>query len=74
MFYLLFSNDRCFVVVLATKDIHFYFYLLQKIYTSQLPVSSWYNYLNNDTVADAMAECPDVNRLAVRIVPAYANN
>ncbi|WP_257120211.1 hypothetical protein [Arcobacter vandammei] len=34
MFYLLFSDDRCFVVVLATKDIHNYFFLVQKIYTT----------------------------------------
>ena len=26
------------------------------IITSQLPVSSWYNYLNNDTVADAILD------------------
>ena len=26
------------------------------IITSQLPVSNWYNYLNNDTVADAILD------------------
>ncbi|MCT7557928.1 ATP-binding protein [Aliarcobacter butzleri] len=70
-FYVLFSVARSELLILddfgtstiTTDDATNLFEIIEDrtelnstIITSQLPVSSWYNYLNNDTVADAILD------------------